>query len=274
MLGSAAFTTVTSSSSMKTAVQTTPSVHHLRSGSAMATDQQRGARRAAQIAQFGEPDLRRAVVVEQVREHLLGQPGAGGLAELGTHPAAEDHGLDVEQVDRAGRRGGDRGVRAVDDLGRDLVAVLEGARPDPGGQPVAAALLHQLEQDGLLAMVVAALGLGLHRAAAGVGLHAALATARAAPSALLDDHVADLAGATAAVPLAALEDQPTADAGAPEDAEHRGERPPGAELDLGVGARGDVVAEADLRGAEPVAQLLGEGDRPVEAVEVAGVVDR
>src|SRR3954470_22540186 len=123
MSGSATFTTVTSSSSMKTAMQTTARGHPLLFCSATASDQQGGARRAAEVPELGQADLGRAIVVEQVREHLLGQPGAGGLAELGTHPAAEDHGLDVEQVDRAGRRGGDRGVRAVDDLGRDLVAV-------------------------------------------------------------------------------------------------------------------------------------------------------
>ena len=40
-------------------------------------------------------------------------------------------------------------------------------------------------------------------------------------AAALDDHVADLAGAAAAQPGLAVEDQPAADAGAPEHAEHR-----------------------------------------------------
>ena len=49
-------------------------------------------------------------------------------------------------------------------------------------------------------------GTRLHRGAPGVGLEAAAAPARAAPAALADDGVADLAGAAAAVPGLAVED--------------------------------------------------------------------
>ena len=40
----------------------------------------------------------------------------------------------------------------VDQVARELVALVERARPDAAGQPRAAALLHDLEQDGLLAL--------------------------------------------------------------------------------------------------------------------------
>src|SRR3954447_12485938 len=250
MSGSATFTTVTSSSSMKTAMQTTPSVHHfglcsiveLFNHGGWPAHEQGRPDRAAEIAQRGQQDGRRALVVEQVRAHLLGQAGTGGLAELDADAAAEDDRLDVEQVDGAGDAGAERAVRAVHDVAGELVALLEGARPDAGGQAVALALLHQLEEHGLLALVDAAAGLELHRLAPRVGLHAAGAPARALRAALLDDHVADLAGAAAAVPLLAVEDQAAADARAPEDAEQRLVVAPRAELELGGGRHRDVVA--------------------------------
>src|SRR4051794_32319198 len=116
MSGSATFTTVTSSSSMNTAMQTTPSVHHLRSVSMVelfnhdgrAAHEQAGADGTPEVAELGEKDGGRSVVVEEVRLHLLGQPRAGRLAELDAHAAAEDDGLDVEQVDGAGHAGAER----------------------------------------------------------------------------------------------------------------------------------------------------------------------
>ena len=97
-------------------------------------------------------------------------------------------------------------------------------------------------------------------------------------AAALDDHVADLAGGAATVPLLAAEDQPAADAGPPEDAEDGVVMAAGAELVLGVGGDADVVADRDPRpegvgqaraereAAAPVGQVLGVGDdAPVAA---------
>ena len=106
--------------------------------------------------------------------------------------------------------------------------------PDARGEPVLAALLHDLEQVGLDAVVVLVARLRLHRPAARVGLHAAAPTARTARAAALDHHVADLAGRPAADPALAVEDQAAADPGAPEDAEDRVVGLAGAELELGV----------------------------------------
>src|SRR4051812_19279771 len=144
MSGSATFTTVTSRSSMNTAMQTTPSVHHFslcsiaelfNHGGRTAHEQAR-ADRPAEIPEAGQQQLGRAVVVEQVRAHLLGQAVARRLAELDAHAAAEHHGLDVEQVDRAGHGRAERRVRAVEDLEGELVAVLDRARPDARGEAV------------------------------------------------------------------------------------------------------------------------------------------
>src|SRR3954469_15288525 len=138
MSGSATFTTVTSSSSMKTAMQTTASVHHFGLCSIVELfnhgggggHEQAPTDGAAEVAEPGEEHRRRAVVVEQVRAHLLDEAVAGLLAELDADAAAEDDGLDVEEVDRARHAGAERGVGAVEDLDGELVAVLRRARPD------------------------------------------------------------------------------------------------------------------------------------------------
>ena len=69
-----------------------------------------------------------------------------GLAEAHPEPAADDHRLDVEQVDRRGDPGAERLERLVDQLLGELVVVVERPLPDPAREPVAAALLHDLEQ--------------------------------------------------------------------------------------------------------------------------------
>ena len=132
-----------------------------------------------------------------------------------------------------------------DDPDRDLVAALERARPDAAGQPRRAALLHQLEQIGVLAPLRSLAGPRLHRRPPGVGLHAPAPAARATGAADLHDHVADLAGPAPAQPRLAVEDQPAADAGAPEHSQQRVVRTPGAEVELGLGRHLDVVADLD-----------------------------
>ncbi len=60
----------------------------------------------------------------------------------------------------------------------------------------------------------------------------------------LDHHVTDLPGRATPDPRLAVDDQPAADAGAPEHAEQRVIRLAGAELELGIGRDLHVVAEA------------------------------
>ena len=132
------------------------------------------------------------------------------------------------------------------------VVVLERPLPDPAREPVAPALLHDLEQLRLRARRRArARAFASIAPRPGVGLHAAPPPARAAGAAALDHHVADLARGAAAGPALAVEDQAAADAGAPEDAEQRVVGLAGAELELGVGGDVDVVADPH-RGAERV----------------------
>src|SRR3954469_11540547 len=91
MSGSATLTTVTSSSSMNTATQTTASVTHLRRSSSGKL--QCRAEGAAHVAELREHDGRWAGVVEQVGHHRLLEARAGVLAEARAHAAAEDNRL-------------------------------------------------------------------------------------------------------------------------------------------------------------------------------------
>src|SRR5262249_15953826 len=104
--------------------------------------------------------------------------------------------------------------------------------------------------------------------AARIPLHAAAATAGAAPAAHLHDGVADLAGTTAPDPRLTVEHDPAANAGAPEDPEHRAIRPARAACKLTVGRDLPVVADAHL-GPERLGELLAEGIAllPVRQVE-------
>ena len=219
--------------------------------------QQRRANRAAEVAQRGDPDRRRALVDEEVLAHLLGQRLHVAVAEADAEPAADHHRLRVEQVDRRGDPGAERLDRAVDQLLGEVVAVVEGALPDAAGQPVAVVFAHQLEEVGLVALLVLAARLGLHRGASRVGLQAALAPAGALRAAALDDSVADLSRGAAAQPGLAVEHEAAADAGPPEDADQAGELAPGAEVELGLGRDLDVVADPDRR-AQGLLQRLGE----------------
>src|SRR3954466_5768579 len=147
---------------------------------------------ARDAAELGEHDRRRVRVDEQVREHRLADLLHPRLAEPDAEPAADHHGLGIEQVHGGGDAVAERLYGLLEQLLRHLVAALQRALPDAAGQPVAPALLHDLEQVRLLALLDAATGARLHRAAAGVGLHAAAAAARAAGAVHLDAHVADL----------------------------------------------------------------------------------
>ena len=92
-------------------------------------------------------------------------------------------------------------------------------------------------------------------------------------AALLDHHVADLAGGAAADPALAVEDQPAADPGAPEDAEDRVVRLAGAELELGVGGDVDVVGDPHLARRARPASVVAEREAPLPAGQVAGLGD-
>ena len=229
---------------------------------------------------------RRVVVDEQVRQHRLADALHPRLAEPDPEPAADHDRLRVEQVDRGGDAGAERLDGLLEQLERHLVVAGQRALPDAGGEPVAAALLHDLEQRGLLALLDAPARAGLHRAAAGVGLHAAAAAAAALGAVDAHDHVADLARGLAADPRLAVEDQAAADAGAPEDAEQAVVLACGADLELGVGGEVDVVAERDGRAAElllerlaqveragPLGEVHGAGDGALLVVDAAGRAD-
>src|ERR1700750_2084841 len=159
---------------------------------ASAGDEERGADRAAEVAERCDPQRRRAVVDEEGLGHLLHQRVPHAFAEADAEAAPEDHRFDVEQVDRGGDAGAERLDRALDQLLGELVPVVERALPDAAGQPRFVVLLHQLEEVGLLTVLVPAPRLGFHRRTARVGLEAALAAAGALGAAALDHHVADL----------------------------------------------------------------------------------
>ena len=222
----------------------------------------RPAVRAAEVAELGQHDRRRVVVDEQVRHHRLADALDPRLAEPDAEPAADHDRLGVEQVDRGGDAGAERLDGVLEQLERHLVVAGQRALPDAGGEPVAAALLHDLEQDGLLLLLDAPARAGLHRAAAGVGLHAAAAAAAALGAVDADDHVADLAGGLAADPRLAVEDQAAADAGAPEHAEQRVVLARGADLELGVGGEVDVVAERHRHAASSFSSALRRLNEP------------
>ena len=124
-------------------------------------------------------------------------------------------------------------------------------------------LLHQLEEVCLAPLRHQLARMPFHRGAPGVGLHAAAPPARAARALQLDDHVADLAGAAASRPRLAVEDEPAAHAGSPEDAEQRAVEAPRAEVELGVGGHLHVVADADL-GPSALLSLAASGKLPFQ----------
>ena len=135
-------------------------------------------------------------------------------------------------------------------------------------------MLHDLDEVGLLALLALLAHPSLHIAAAGVSLNAAAVAAAALRATQLDHHVAKFACVTAAIPLAAVEDQTATNAGSPPDAEQRVVGSPCPELVLSVDCHADVVAKPNrevskaLRkhatkweGFDPVRQVAGVGDR-------------
>ncbi len=162
--------------------------------------------------------------------------------------------------------------RAVDQLGREVIAVVQRSLPDPAGEPVAPLLLHDPEEVGLRAPLYVPSRLQLHRQPSRVGLHAPSAPAGASGAPALDNHVPDLGRRPAAEPGLAVEDQPAADSGAPPDAEDRVELLRRPELELALNGDLDVVADRD-RDAQLVAEVLPEREGAVPAGQVAGVGD-
>src|SRR5205814_4075159 len=128
---------------------------------------------------------------------------------------------------------------------------------DRTGHACAAAPFHQMKEIRVLAPLGERAGTGLHRTSTGVGLDAPAPPARAAPPAELDHRVTDLARGAPPEPGLAAEDQPTADAGAPEDAQNRVVWLARAELELGISGDLHVVAHPH-RGAEVGAESLRE----------------
>ena len=115
-------------------------------------------------------------------------------------------------------------------------------------------------------------GLGLHRRAPGVGLHAAGMAGAAFRASPVDDHVPDLPGRPSPQPGLAGEDQPAADAGAPEGPQHRLVGLAGAEVELALDPDLHVVADPDRR-PEFLRKRLGERERTIPAGQVAGAGD-
>ena len=173
---------------------------------------------------------------------------------------------------RRGDAGAERLDGVVDEAGRQSDRPRrERAVPDAARQPRAPALLHDLEQVGLLAVLVRLARPALHRRAAGVRLHAAEPPAAAALAADAHDDVADLAARAPPGPRAAVEDDPAADPGPPEHAEQRPVGPPGAEGELRVGGDLDVVAEVQAR-AERLLEGRAERELALPVGQVAALV--
>ncbi len=119
--------------------------------------QQRRADRATEIAERRDMHVRRAGIDEQVRLHRLRDPLGVGMAEADPQTAADDHPLDVEQVDRRGDARAERARRHGRSAARaSLSLALERTRPDATRQARPAVLLHQLEEIGLAPLLDAA----------------------------------------------------------------------------------------------------------------------
>ena len=159
-------------------------------------------------------------------------------------------------------------------LTRQRIVVLERLLPDAARQPVALRRLHQLEELGLLAVLVQPARALLHRRAARVGLDATVPAARTAAAAEPDHHVPDLAGRAPAVPPLPVEHDRATDARAPPHREERGQFAARAELDLRARGGFDVVRDLH-RLADQALELLRERERVLPAArEVRGLRDR
>ena len=211
--------------------------------------EQRRSDRAPQVAQLGHAHVGRAVAANRWGMISALMRSRYVRAEPHPQPAADHHRLDVEHVERGADARAERPHGPVEQAGRQRVALVQRPFPHPAREPVAAPLLHDVEQHRALAALHLAARARLHRGAAGVGLHAAAAPARAAPPVLAHDHVADLGGGAAPGPRRAVEHDAAPDACAPEDAEERAVLPARAERELGVGR--DLHVVADVARARP-----------------------
>src|ERR1700738_4859558 len=101
--------------------------------------------------------------------HLRGDPLGERIAETHAEATADDHRLDVEHVDDGGDPPGERLDGPLDDLNGELVAVLQGTRPDAARDARAPVLLHQLEEVCLTSLLLVQLAcVELHRGASRV----------------------------------------------------------------------------------------------------------
>ena len=177
--------------------------------------------------------------------HRLANPVSEGCPEPCPEPSPDDDGLDVEQVHRAGRREAESPHGAIDEVGGEVVALVEGLGPDAARHPGSPLLLHDRDEIAVLALGDATTRLGLHRGTAGVRLEAAPAAAGTRGPVGLDHHVADLSGCAAPEPELIVDHDAAADSGAAEDPEHRGVRAPRSEPRLGHDTDLDVVGQLD-----------------------------
>ncbi len=145
--------------------------------------------------------------------------------------------------------------------------------PDPARQPIAAVLLHDLEQVRLAAVLVLPPRRCLHRRSARVGLQTAPPAAGTVRAAFLDHHVADLSRPAAPQPGLAVQDQPAADPGAPEHPDQRLIGTTGPEAELGLGGDLHVVAHPN-RGSEAVAEPRPELELLLPVGQVSRLGDR
>src|SRR5579859_1802804 len=164
-----------------------------------------------------------------MRSHRLGDPSDEGGPQAVAETATDDDGLHVQEVVRVRDRQPERPDRVVDEPRGHVVATLEGFVDHSAGEPIAAALLHEVEEDRPSPAGLQAAGVGFHAGTPGVGLQTAPPPAAAAPAPLLDDGVADLAGCAAAVPQLAVQDHAPAHTSADEDTE-----------DIAIGAAGSA----------------------------------
>ena len=173
----------------------------------------------------------------------------------GADRAADDDELWVEGVDDRRDRAAEHAPGVGDRAARAGVAV--------GDER------HDLVEREVVA--VAGAQQGDDRAAAGHHLQAAAVAAAADRAALVDEHVAELAGgaAGAAVQLAA-EDEAGADAAGDHEVDRVARADPGAERDLGERAEVRVVVEVHVQ-AEPRAELVGRPHAGPAGQDLAGV---
>src|SRR5262249_4705222 len=143
---------------------------------------------AAHVAELGEP-VHRLLAEERVPCGRLFDPAQPRRAEALAEPAAADDGVDVEEGHRRTDADPERVDRLVEQIARHSVARVERPQPHTARQLLAAALAHQVEEDGLALPRLPACA-RLERAAAGIGLDAAAESAVAPPATRLCADVA------------------------------------------------------------------------------------